>query len=266
MPCEKYQNALIDLAAASVDPAEGAQATVHRPARFTPGSAGILSASLNFRTQEANEIRVHLNTCAPCRSYLEQEQLLFASIDSAVRQAANAPLQPALLHRFQARLTQQDPPQPALSPSWIYAGAGLATAALLLLVLLPSLTHDANQLAVVPVAVRQQTVGQPESLAQSAPRSLASMPVRHARKSTSGPPKPSEPEVLVPPDERIAFERFLSDLNGREDLAIALVKPMQAQRQPHTTPPPLAIPAPLEVPDIETAALIVQPLSEIADR
>jgi hypothetical protein len=68
----------------------------------------------------------------------------------------------------------------------------------------------------------------------------------------------------VPPDERIAFEHFIFDLNGREDLATALVKPMQAQRQPDTAP--VAMPTPVEVPDLETVALTVQPLSVIADR
>jgi hypothetical protein len=232
MPCEKYQDALIDLAASAAEPSD--------------------------------VLRAHLDECTSCRSYMEDERFLTASIDSVLRQTANAPLPPALLQRLDARLGQQTPPKPALYPSWLYASAALTTAVLLLLGLPRLRTRDANQQGVVSVPVRQATATQAERVALSAPRSLAPMATRHKNKPASQPPNPSDPEVLVPPDERIAFERFLSDLNGREDLAIALVKPMQEQRQPHTAS--VAMPAPVEVPDLETIALTVQPLSEIADR
>jgi hypothetical protein len=245
MPCEKYQNALIDLAAGV-------------------GSAGILPASLNLPNPAPNEIRAHLDTCAPCRSDLDRQQLLFASIDSDIRRTANAPLPPALLHRFQARLAQQGPPRPAASPSWIYAGAAFVAAALLLLVLPRLGTHDANRQAAAPLATRQTTSRAPEVVAHLTPPTPSPRSMRRASKPNALPPKPSEPEVLVPPDERIAFEHFLADLNGREDLAIALVNPMQAQPQPHTAP--VAAPVPVEMPDIETVALNVPSLSGVADR
>jgi len=232
MPCEKYQAALSDLAASAVEP------------------SGVL--------------RAHLDECASCRSYMEEERFLIASIDSALRETANAPLPPALLQRLDARLAQQTPPKPALYPRWIYASVALATAVLLLLVLPRLRTRDANQQGVVSGAVRQARATQTETGAQSAQRSRAPMATRHKSKPASPPPRPSEPEVLVPPDERIAFEHFIFDLNGREDLAIALVKPMQEQRQPLTAP--VATPTPVEVPDLETIALTVQPLSVIADR
>lgn len=232
MPCEKYQATLIDLAASAAEP------------------FGVL--------------RAHLDECTSCRSYMEEQRLLIASIDSALRQTANAPLPPALLQRLDARLAQQTPPKPALYPRWIYASVALATAVLLLLVLPHLRTRDANQQGVVSVAVRQATATQTETGAQSAQRSHAPMATRHKSKPASQPPRPSEPEVLVPPDERIAFEHFIFDLNGREDLATALVKPMQAQRQPDTAP--VAMPTPVEVPDLETVALTVQPLSVTVDR
>jgi hypothetical protein len=230
MPCEKYQDALIDLAAANVEP--------------------------------AGDLRVHLAGCVMCRAHLEQQQSLIASIDSGIRQTANVPLPPALIHRFEAHLAQQAPPKPALYFKSTYAVAALATAAVLLVV--PRLRmHDANQQqGVVSVAVQQRNATKSEAVVPAIPRRFAPRFTRH--KPTSQPPERSEPEVLVPPDERIAFERFLADLNGREDLAIALVKPMREQRQTHTAP--VAMPVPVEVPDLETIALTVQPISEIADR
>ena len=56
----------------------------------------------------------------------------------------------------------------------------------------------------------------------------------------------------MPLDERQAFERFLSDLNGRQVLAAALVKPLVGRHEQRE--------APIETPDIETVALTVEPL------
>lgn len=234
MPCEKYQDALIDLAASGAEP--------------------------------AGDLRAHLNACSSCRLYVEREQSLFAAIDTGVHTAANAALPSALLQRFEAHLAQQTSSKPMLHPSRMYAYAALATAAALLLLVLPRLrTHEAKQQGIVAVEARQQAVSQPRTVAIAQPASaLTSTFARHSEKRTSQPRRSSEPEVLVPPDERIAFERFLSDLNGRQDLAVALVKPMQEQRQPHVVP--VALPAPVQMPDIETASLTVQPLSENIDK
>ena len=59
--------------------------------------------------------------------------------------------------------------------------------------------------------------------------------------NTSIPARP-EPEVLVPPDDRIAFEHFIADFDGRQAL-VALTRrvPIQELRV-----------APLDVPDIQT--------------
>ena len=125
MPCEKYQAALIDLAASTAEP------------------FGVL--------------RAHLDECRSCRSYMEEERFLTASIDSALRRTANAPFPPALLQRLDARLEQQTLPKPALHPRWIYASVALATAVLLLLVLPRLRTRDANQQGVVSAALRHAT-------------------------------------------------------------------------------------------------------------
>jgi hypothetical protein len=233
MSCAKYQEALIDLAASGTEP------TV--------------------------DVREHLATCVGCFEQLKQQQSLLASIDSAIRQTANAPLPPALLHRFEARLAQQSSLESASRPSPIYAAAAIATAAALLLLLFPrSRTRDVKRQSIASVEARREAVTQPQGIAPAAPRVPNPTPARRPGKPTSRPPQPSEPEVLVPPEERTAFEHFLSDLNGREDLAVAILKPMQERKEPHTTP--VARSLPVQMPDIEIAALAVQPLSGNADR
>jgi hypothetical protein len=75
---------------------------------------------------------------------------------------------------------------------------------------------------------------------------------RHLSKRHASAVVNAESEVVVPPDERQAFESFLSDLNGRQVLAAALVKPLIGRHEQRQ--------ARIETPDIETAALTVEPL------
>jgi hypothetical protein len=227
MSCEKYQEALIDLAASDAEP------------------VGVVC--------------LHLEGCASCRSYLERERVLFATIDFGVHQNANAPLPASLLQRFGARLEQQTPPRQSQSARWMYAGAALATAAVLILFLLPNLrSRNTKQQSLRTVKISPQHGVEAQKANSTVPLKAATRPVRQpGKRSRTAAPNP-EPEVLVPPEERIAFERFLADLNGRQDLAAAIVKPIHAQREQRVIS--------LDTPDIETAALTVEPIQDGGDR
>jgi hypothetical protein len=228
MPCEKYQAALIDLAARDAQP--------------------------------SGEIREHLAACAFCRAFLEQEQLLVASIDSGLRSVANAAVPAQFLQRFEARLAQEAPAKRSWNANWMY----LAAAAALILLMLPILrTRSARQ----PVASSNPqppvaTQPAPETNLLPAPLQTArALPQEHRpRKQMPAQQSPStpQPEVLVPPEEREAFARFLSDLNGQQDLAVALVKPVVAQHEQPTEP--------VQTPEIQIAALAVQPLEDRSEK
>ncbi len=75
MPCEKYQDALTDLAAKGAEP--------------------------------AGDVRAHLDSCVACSSYMEQEVSLITAINSGVQAAANASVPASLLQRFEARIAQE---------------------------------------------------------------------------------------------------------------------------------------------------------------
>jgi hypothetical protein len=60
----------------------------------------------------------------------------------------------------------------------------------------------------------------------------------------------SEPEVLVPPDEREAFSRFVSAVQQRRDVATALLAPSPKKQDALVTVEPLQI-ADLEVKPLE---------------
>jgi hypothetical protein len=239
MLCEKYQDALIDLVANDAEP--------------------------------TGDVRAHLDACVSCRSYREREQVLFGAIDSGVRAAANVVLPTSLQRRFEAHIAQEAAAKRAASPRWWMCAAAVAAAVIVLTlpILRPrnarerAAPFDAPQLA-AKQSVTGETLGAvPLDTARvnsRNPRQLSKRPVskRLARRGEN-----AAPEVLVPPEEKEAFERFLSDLNGKQDLAAALVKPMVER---HERPDAL-----IETSEIETVALsvpplIVRPLEESNDR
>jgi|HubBroStandDraft_5_1064220.scaffolds.fasta_scaffold48624_2 hypothetical protein len=209
-------------------------------------------------------VRAHTDSCAHCATELAEQRSLIAAIDTNLHRQMNAPVPASMLHRLAARAAQQ--PQPKRTPrlSQIFAGtcATLVTAALILMFLphrkiatippnakvnlAPARNASASQIQ--PVGLLPQAVVA-EALPPQTSKHGKTRPVRIIEPNTSIPARP-EPEVLVPPDDRIAFEHFIADFDGRQAL-VALTKrvPIQELRV-----------APLDVPDIQTASLTVSPV------
>jgi hypothetical protein len=211
MPCKHYKDALIE-AAASGDELQG-------------------------------DLRAHLAGCAECRAAFEQEQALFASIDTGLHITANADVPASLLPRVRARLNEAIAPRSHWFQPWIFAAASVALALAIFLFARP---HRSG----------------PNSQAKQTPQIPASeTPVKNARPQISGPAtqivssdanKPqtplhstflqpvasSQPEVLVPPDEREAFARFVAVLRARREVAVALATPApQSKGEPASLEP-----------------------------
>jgi hypothetical protein len=196
MPCKQYKNALTEAAASGAQPQD--------------------------------DLRKHLYACAACRAAFEQEQSLLASIDSGLRVTANAETPASLLPRVRARLDEELAPQRRWVQPMIFAAASVALAFVIFLLVRP---HQAS----------------PDSQAKQAPQSPVShTPVAGDRHPNSGsrsqivsfnrnnsqtrihstslrPMACSQAEVLVPPDEREAFLRFVAVLDDRREVALALV-------------------------------------------
>jgi anti-sigma factor RsiW len=206
-------------------------------------------------------IRAHVAACPSCAAELAQQRSLIAAIDTNLHRQMNAPVPAAMLQRFEARLAQQ--PQPKRTPrlSQILAGtfATLITAALILM-FLPHWKTAAPPNAKVnvasapkpsqiqPIGLLPQAVVA-EALPPQTSKHVKTRPARIIETNTSILTRP-EPEVLVPADDRIAFDHFIADFDGRQAL-VALTKrvPIQELRV-----------APLDVPDIKTASLTVSPV------
>jgi len=220
-------------------------------------------------------LQTHLADCASCRELFADEQKLYAAIDGELSRLANAEGTPAFLPRIRAAI---DAERSAASPSrfrfilWPVATAMVA-AALFFVVFqrIPSQPPPAPQL-MASASARPSATGSATSSATNsaldseageiasepkvAPREAVSHGVRKPR-SFSTPAKTESriessqmPEVLVPPDERIALAEFVAALPRRREIAIALTKPAPA------APSADVVSVPLEI-----AELKLEPLS-----
>jgi hypothetical protein len=228
MPCEKYQHALIDLAAQGADP--------------------------------TGDLRSHLAACTSCRSYFEQEQFLLASINTTVRTGVNAALPAALVQRLQARLAQEPSPQRRAFRAWALAAAGcavLATASVLGLRSVHRLPFHVKSESTVANSARGPEFPPVSSVPARTseaplPVSIASRMAHHilpeVSRQTTG--NEYEPEVLVPSDEREALARFVNGLHGQPEIAEAFLV-HASERSESPFPLPLIQIARLEIPSLE---------------
>jgi hypothetical protein len=216
----------------------------------------------------APAIHMHVAGCSSCAAELAQQQSLAAAIDANLRRQMNAPVPASMLQRFEAHLAQQ--PQPTRTPrlAQIFAGAFATLAAALILVALSSHwkieTLEPNT---KPNVLSVQTGGSGEiqvHIGPSAPTITVATtrPATHRRTRTqtvltSSTNSRPEPEVIVPPDEQMALNRLIADLNHRTQLAVALAKPLREKLdQPVKR---------LEIPDLQMAALVIKPIAEDAE-
>lgn len=230
MLCENYKPALIEAAITGAEPA---------PA-----------------------ILVHVESCANCTAELAQQRSLIAAIDTNLRRKMNAPVPASLLQRLEAHLAQQ--PQLKRIPRFaqIFAGA-LATLAVAAIVLVlprhrPPI-NVAQRIAPQPVqnhVDQSNIVSDPPSntIGPLSPRPNSSSHTRSRIVPVSTAAAHQEPEVLVPPDERIALDQLIANLSARHELAAGLIKPLpEKPEQPVKQ---------IEIPDIKTAALFIAPIAE----
>lgn len=220
MLCEHYKGALIEAAASGAAP--------------------------------SGELREHIAECASCRAVFGQEQSLFAAIDTGLHAAANAKIPPSLLPGVRARLDELATPRFRWVQPLVFAFTGVALGLVVFVMARPHLAAREEMakkgpaLASMPMHANREGTS-PEST------QIAAVPVKHthaSRNSTqSHSAASSNLEVLVPPDEREAFARFVGVLNQRSDVVAS-----RLAKVPEETDG-LAALAPLQIPDIEIKPL-----------
>ena len=210
MPCQHYKNALIEAAASDTHP--------------------------------QGELRAHLDVCLDCRAAFAREQSLFASINTGLHVTANAEVPASLLPRVRARLNEEIAPQRRWIQPMTFAAASVALAFVIFLFAWPhdaSPDRQAKQTPQLPVSETPVTDDRhPNSGSGS---QIVSFNRTRVHSTLLRPVASSQPEVLVPPDEREAFSRFVAVLDERREVALALVTPAPPTKDESPSLEPLQI-------------------------
>jgi hypothetical protein len=196
MPCKHYKNALAEAAASGAEP--------------------------------QGDLRAHLAGCADCRIAFEREQALFSSIDAGVHVTANAEVPVSLLPRVRAELDKTVEAQRPWFRPWIFAAASITIALAIFQFARPRHSGSDNRAKLTPqievptTNPSHQNAGPATQIVSSNMNgSQARVHRTLLRRVTS-----SQPEVLVPPDERVALALLVARLQERGDVAVALVTPV----------------------------------------
>jgi hypothetical protein len=193
MLCERYKNALSDVAARGVEP--------------------------------QGELRAHLGVCAACRAAFASEQALFSAIESGLRVAANGEVPTSFLPRVHAHLDEQ------VSAPYKWTNARLALAGVAALAMIFLLSKTPPRFGAVRTPTENVNNANLASSALPASRGTISLPIlqpekrsftrpRVASRKNAAPPRPPashlEPEVLVPRDQELILAAYQRDWTSRK--------------------------------------------------
>jgi hypothetical protein len=208
-------------------------------------------------------LRVHLEGCAECRATFTEEQSLFSAIDAGLSQPMDVSPSPEFLPRIRSAIDLENSDWPAPTSNvwfrWLpIAGvAAVACLALAFAVRHHSLMPEQHQpvtsaLAREPAEAAlhaQQEQPKPEAAvrAMAGPIKLSA---KHGLQPHADRIEPT-PEILVPPEERVALAQFVAGLSQRREVALALARPAPFEPQPETPPGES-----LEIPKLEVPPLI----------
>jgi len=227
----------------------------YRESLFHSAAAGTFSADVGIEiVAPPAALQQHLDECLACRSALQRERSLFAAIDTSLRATANAEVPPSFLPRVRARLVEESAPQREWTRPLNFAAAGVALALTIFLIAPPHRSNSnelAKQIPQIPAsATKVANAGSRNSapIAKFVPSKAKNAYVpRHSTSLLSA--ASSQPEVLVPADEREALARFVSTVEQRSDIAGALL-----------TPSPKKLDKAVTVERLEVAILELKPL------
>jgi hypothetical protein len=175
--------------------------------------AALGGASLPLRLEQ------HLAACEDCRSAFDRELALARSIDAALEARVNVRVPPSLVARVRAGV-----PASRGRMAWCREVPALLGALAILAVMAWSASVRSSAPArpggQAPVARRAEAPLRPEASRPAA--SNRARPARRTGALARVAPRAARPEVLVAPEERAGFERFVARLRtpSRESWAV----------------------------------------------
>jgi hypothetical protein len=196
--------------------------------------------------QPQGDLRAHLADCVSCRAALEQEKSLFSLIDASLHVTANADVPASLLPRVRASLDEAAAPQRLWFQAWVFAAASVALVLAIFLFARPRHPRpddQAKQAPQIPRGGAPATNAGPQNSGPAAQivSSNANNSQTRVHPTLLRPVASSQPEVLVPPDEREAFSSFVAVLGERREVALALVTPAPQTKDKSASLEPLQI-------------------------
>ncbi len=190
------------------------------------------------------ELVGHLRSCAACREALQRERGLVGRIDGELRDAVSVSPSPELLRRVRARARGAAASGRPWRLFWLLpVAAGLVALVTAVSLRQPSgsqPTQAGNALPPAAPRVAESTRPIPEVSAGGAP----AKPVAHRPQTQR---TTAEPEILVPPGEEELVRRFAAALQARRVDASAVSGGDTQPRSPELAIPLLQEIAPIEV-------------------
>ena len=191
------------------------------------------------------EFQAHLEACGPCRARLDEERRRAAIIDSVIRGALRVEPSPDLTQRVRRRLGERRGSERADLHRWWPLAVAAALLACLLALSRAERTRETPRptVAAAPSAAPTPRAGPAVAAVTPTPR----VTIRPATVKAAIPRPPLEPELIVPPGQKEALQRFVAALrNGQVDAPLARVTDMAL---------PAPLPAPLEIQPIDIRPL-----------
>jgi hypothetical protein len=196
----------------------------------------------------------HLEECAQCREKLQHEEALFAAIDQALHTKVNEMPRDGFLTGVQARIREQAPSKSQWTPVLALTGAALALT--LVAMLHPWTTSPSPHTESMKVSkiVPHRLVSEESEPKTNNTDGRVRRPQSPALRPEGVQIASGELEVLVPPDEGKAFHQFVARLQGQEQVAQAVARPVVSSVPDEKNELP-------EIAPVEIAGLQLEPLS-----
>jgi AhpD family alkylhydroperoxidase len=185
-------------------------------------------------TQIPLEVSDHQQTCRACADFHEAQARLFRSADAGLSAMVNQAVPPSLLPGVWARLRQEPVSGRGRISHWSFA---VVTAVAFLAVSVGYVRHRLENHLKSPevgMVVSLSTSNSLPSAKTSRMPVIASSNQKHRRASSVASPLVASetiPEVIVLPEERQAFARFVAEIPEEQEVALALTQPAPAPEE-----------------------------------
>ena len=178
-----------------------------------------------------SEVAGHLADCATCRARYEQQRRVFSALERGLEALVNEEVPALLLPRLRARAKWQPPVRHFGFYGWSFAFISVAAILLLTLGWIrhrsasgPALIHVPGEIArtETPEPPKDDSIAKATQAAVTA-RRLAKRPVLRPSALVAA---DSLTEVIVLPEEREEFARFVAQVPENPLVALALTRPL----------------------------------------